>query len=132
MGQIRPSYLVCDGTVPRTKLPEVLAKVGELSKEFDLPIGNVFHAGDGNLHPLILFDERDEEQKQRTLAASTTILKACADVGGTVSGEHGVGLEKLKEVTFIFGKEDIQFLKKLKLTFDPTNIINPDKMIPAV
>lgn len=131
MGQIRPAYLVCDGTVPRNKLPEVLARVEEISKEFRLEIGNVFHAGDGNLHPLILFDERDEEEKQRTLAASTAILKACADVGGTISGEHGVGLEKLKEIAFIFSKEDLQFAKKVKQAFDPTDIVNPDKMIPA-
>jgi len=96
VGQVRPSYLCCDGTVPRTKLPEVLGKVIEIGKKYDLPIGNVFHAGDGNLHPLIMFDERDPDEKERVLKAATEILKACADAGGTISGEHGIGLEKVE------------------------------------
>jgi len=130
VGQVRPSYLCCDGTVPRTKLPEVLAKVIEIGKRYDLPIGNVFHAGDGNLHPLIMFDERDPDEKERVLKAATEILKACADAGGTISGEHGVGLEKLRETSFIFCENDLEFERKLKKAFDPDDIINPGKMIP--
>ncbi|MEW6672707.1 MAG: FAD-linked oxidase C-terminal domain-containing protein [Thermodesulfobacteriota bacterium] len=131
VGQVRPSYLCCDGTVPRTKLPEVLSKVIEIGKKYRLPIGNVFHAGDGNLHPLIMFDERDEDEKQRVLKASTEILKLCADAGGTISGEHGVGLEKLKETHFIFNEGDLQLERDIKSAFDADNILNPGKMIPA-
>jgi len=130
VGQVRPSYQCCDGTVPRTKLPEVLNKVIAIGEKYDLPIGNVFHAGDGNLHPLIMFDERDPEEKARVQKAATEILKACADAGGTISGEHGVGLEKLKETSFIFCETDLAFERTLKQAFDPNNIINPGKMIP--
>ncbi|MGD2272795.1 MAG: FAD-linked oxidase C-terminal domain-containing protein [Desulfobacterales bacterium] len=131
VGQVRPSYLCCDGTVPRTKLPEVLSQVIEIGKKYNLPIGNVFHAGDGNLHPLIMFDERDEDERNRVLKASTEILKACADAGGTISGEHGVGMEKLKETAFIFNECDLEFERQIKRAFDPDDIINPGKMIPA-
>ena len=130
VGQVRPSYLCCDGTVPRTKLPEVLAKVMEIGKKYDLPIGNVFHAGDGNLHPLIMFDERDPDEKERVLKASSEILKLCADAGGTISGEHGVGLEKLRETSFIFCEQDLEFERAIKKAFDPNDIMNPGKMIP--
>ena len=131
VGQVRPSYLCCDGTVPRTKLPEVLSQVIEIGKKYNLPIGNVFHAGDGNLHPLIMFDERDEDERQRVLKISTEILKACVDAGGTISGEHGVGMEKLKETAFIFNECDLEFERQIKRAFDPDDIINPGKMIPA-
>ena len=130
VGQVKPSYLCCDGTVPRTKLPEVLNKVMDISKKYDVPIGNVFHAGDGNLHPLIMFDERNKDELKRVLKASTDILKACVDVGGTISGEHGVGLEKLKETSFIFCENDIEFERHIKKAFDPDDFINPGKMIP--
>ena len=130
VGQLRPSYMCCDGTVPRTKLPEVLARVIAISEEFNLPIGNVFHAGDGNLHPLILFDDRDEDEVARVHKASSAILKACADAGGTISGEHGVGLEKLNETRFIFCENDLEFERKIKRAMDPTDIINHGKMIP--
>jgi glycolate oxidase len=130
VGQVRPSYLCCDGTVPRTKLPEVLSKVIEVGKKYHLPIGNVFHAGDGNLHPLIMFDERDPEEKARVHQASSEILKICADAGGTISGEHGVGIEKLKEISLIFGESDLEFARQIKKAFDPDGLINPGKMIP--
>jgi glycolate oxidase subunit GlcD len=130
VARLRPSYLVCDGTVPRTKLPEVLSKVLEVGKKYDLPIGNVFHAGDGNLHPLILFDERDKEMLARVHKAATEILKICADAGGTISGEHGIGTEKLKEMSFVFSKNDIEFMRSLKKAFDPHEMWNPGKVIP--
>ncbi len=130
VGQVRPSYLCCDGTVPRTKLPEVLSRVIEIGKKYDLPIGNVFHAGDGNLHPLIMFDERDPEERSRVLSASTEILKLCADAGGTISGEHGVGLEKLRETCFIFNESDLDLERSIRHAFDPNEILNPGKMIP--
>jgi glycolate oxidase len=130
VGQVRPSYLCCDGTVPRTKLPEVLKKVIEVGKKYNLPIGNVFHAGDGNLHPLIMFDERDPDEKARVRKASSEILKLCADAGGTISGEHGVGLEKLKETSLIFCENDLEFERGIKKAFDPEDLINPGKLIP--
>ncbi len=130
VGQVRPSYLCCDGTVPRTKLPEVLSRVIEIGKKYHLPIGNVFHAGDGNLHPLIMFDERDEDELSRALKASTEILKACADAGGTISGEHGVGIEKLKETSFVFNESDLEFERQINRALDPEDIINPGKMVP--
>ena len=131
VGQVRPSYLCCDGTVPRTKLPEVLSRVIEIGQKYNLPIGNVFHAGDGNLHPLIMFDERDEDELNRVRKASTEILKLCADAGGTISGEHGVGVEKLHEIHFIFNKADLDLERDIKRAFDPDHILNPGKMIPA-
>ena len=131
VGQVRPSYLCCDGTVPRTKLPEVLAKVMEAGKKWELPIGNVFHAGDGNLHPLIMFDERDPDELHRVHKLSSEILKICADAGGTISGEHGVGLEKLKETHLIFNEADLEYERKIKKAFDPEDLLNPGKMIPT-
>jgi len=130
VGQLYPSFLCCDGTVPRTKLPQVLSQVLEVGKKYDLTIGNVFHAGDGNLHPLIMFDERIPDQKAKVLKASSEILKLCADAGGTISGEHGVGLEKLKETSFIFCDNDLEFARGIKKAFDPDDIINPGKLIP--
>jgi glycolate oxidase len=130
VARLRPSYLVCDGTVPRTKLPEVLSKVVEVGKKYNLPIGNVFHAGDGNLHPLILFDERDKEDLAKVYKAGSEILKICADAGGTISGEHGIGMEKLKEMSFVFSKGDIDFMRSVKKAFDPSDIWNPGKVLP--
>jgi len=130
VARLRPSYLVCDGTVPRTKLPEVLGKVMEVGRKWDLPIGNVFHAGDGNLHPLILFDERDADELKRVHQAGREILKICADAGGTISGEHGIGTEKLKELSFIFSGFDIKFMQQIKKAFDPDGMWNPGKVLP--
>ncbi len=130
VARLRPSYLVCDGTVPRTKLPAVLKKVVEVGKKYSLAIGNVFHAGDGNLHPLILFDARNEDELKRVHLAGAEILRACADVGGTISGEHGVGTEKIREMSFIFSPEDLRAMKKLKMAFDPDEICNPGKVLP--
>ena len=130
VSRLRPSYLVCDGTVPRTKLPEVLAKVIEVGEKYDLPIGNVFHAGDGNLHPLILFDERDKEMLQKVHGAAAEILKICVEAGGTISGEHGIGTEKLKEMSLIFSESDFEFMRSIKRALDPYDMWNPGKVIP--
>jgi len=132
IARLRPNYLVCDGTVPRTKLPEVLTKVMEVGKKYNLVIANVFHAGDGNLHPLILFDERNEEELRKVHLAGSEILKICADAGGTISGEHGIGTEKMKEMFFVFSPQDIAAMKKVKTAFDPNNIYNPGKVLPEV
>jgi glycolate oxidase len=130
VARLRPNYLVCDGTVPRTKLPEVLRKVIEVGKKYNLDIANVFHAGDGNLHPLILFDERNEDELRRVHLAGTEILRHCVDAGGTISGEHGIGREKMKEMHFIFNSGDIAAMKKVKKAFDPEDIMNPGKIFP--
>ncbi|NWG01793.1 MAG: FAD-binding protein [Syntrophaceae bacterium] len=132
IARLRPNYLVCDGTVPRTKLPEVLTKVMEVGKKYDLAIANVFHAGDGNLHPLILFDERNEEELRKVHLAGSEIMKLCADAGGTISGEHGIGTEKKKEMFFVFTPQDIGGMKKVKMAFDPEDVYNPGKVLPEV
>lgn len=132
VARLRPNYLVCDGTVPRTKLPEVLARVMEVGKKYNLPIANVFHAGDGNLHPLILFDERNEEELKKVHLAGSEILKICAEAGGTISGEHGIGTEKKKEMFFVFTPRDISSMRKVKKAFDPEDIFNPGKVLPEV
>jgi FAD/FMN-containing dehydrogenase len=130
VGRLRPNYLVNDGTVPRTRLPETLAKVVEIGKKYKLPIANVFHAGDGNLHPLILFDERDKDELERVHAAAMEIMKLCVDMGGTISGEHGIGVEKIQGMSFIFSARDIAAMKKVKAAFDPENLFNPGKVLP--
>ena len=132
VSRLRPSYLVCDGTVPRTKLPEVLSKVLEVGKKYNLPIGNVFHAGDGNLHPLILFDERDQGDLERVHKVAAEILKICVDAGGTISGEHGIGTEKLKEMSLIFSESDMDLMRQIKKAFDPYDMWNPGKVIPPI
>ena len=132
VGRLRPNYLVNDGTVPRTRLPETLAKVVEIGRRYHLPIANVFHAGDGNLHPLILFDERDKDELERVHAAATEIMKVCAEMGGTISGEHGIGVEKLHGMSMIFTPEDIAAMKRVKAAFDPLNLLNPGKVLPDI
>jgi glycolate oxidase len=130
VARITPSYLVCDGTVPRTALPKVLRKVAEVSKKYNLMIPNVFHAGDGNLHPLILFDWRDADQKARVMKAGMEILELCVEMGGTISGEHGVGLEKIEAMRLVFSEADIRSQVRVKQAFDPKNLANPGKMFP--
>ena len=130
VARLAPSYLVCDGTVPRTALPKVLRKVAEVGKKYNLQIPNVFHAGDGNLHPLILFDWRDAEQKARVMKAGMEILQLCVEMGGTISGEHGVGLEKIDAMRLIFSEADIRSQVRVKQVFDPRNLANPGKMFP--
>jgi glycolate oxidase len=130
VARLRPSYLVCDGTVPRTRLPEALLAVKAIGEKYRLPIGNVFHAGDGNLHPLILFDDRDPEEMERVHKAGREILKICADLGGTISGEHGIGTEKMVEMSFVFREGDLEMMRNIKAAFDPQNLCNPGKVIP--
>ncbi len=130
VARLRPSYLVCDGTVPRTKLPDALRAVKEVSKKYGLPIGNVFHAGDGNLHPLILFDGRNPEELEKVHKAGTEILEAVARLGGTISGEHGIGTEKLKEMRLIFSEEDLEMMRRIKQALDPEELCNPGKLVP--
>jgi glycolate oxidase len=130
VARLRPSFLVCDGTVPRTKLPAALAAVKKVAEKYNLSIGNVFHAGDGNLHPLILFDERDAGELERVHKAGSEILKACVDLGGTISGEHGIGTEKLVEMSLIFRESDLDVIRSVKSALDPKGLCNPGKLIP--
>jgi FAD/FMN-containing dehydrogenase len=131
VARLAPSFLVCDGTVPRTALPQVLRKVAEVAEKYDLRIPNVFHAGDGNLHPLILFDWRDADQKARVMKAGMEILGLCAALGGTISGEHGVGLEKMEAMRLVLSEADIMSMRRVKAAFDPKDLANPGKMFPA-
>ncbi len=130
VARLAPNYLVNDATVPRTKLPEALAKVAEITKKYNCEHGNVFHAGDGNLHPLLLFDSRDEDQLHRVEKAGWEIMEACVKLGGTISGEHGIGLEKQEAMRMVFSEDDFRAQRALKRAFDPQNILNPGKVIP--
>jgi D-lactate dehydrogenase (cytochrome) len=131
VARLAPNYLVNDCTVPRTKLPQALATVAEITKKYGFEHGNVFHAGDGNLHPLIFFDSRDKDQLKRVKKAGWEIMQACVDLGGTISGEHGIGLEKMDAMRLVFTEDDFDAQRCLKRAFDPTNRLNPGKVIPA-
>jgi len=130
VARLRPRYLVCDGTVPRTRLPEVLRKVRDVGEKHGLPVGNVFHAGDGNLHPLILFDDRDPEELQRVHEAGREILQICVDAGGTISGEHGIGAEKIDLMTLLYTSAELAAFRKVKKALDRRGLCNPGKVIP--
>jgi glycolate oxidase len=131
LGRIAKSYLTQDGVVPRTRLPEVLRTVAEISEKYDIRIANVFHAGDGNIHPILLFDESDEEQTERVMAASGEILTKCVEVGGTITGEHGVGIEKLQFMELLFTPADLRIMRDVRALFDPNGLCNPGKIFPG-
>ena len=130
MGRIAPDLLVQDATVPRTQLPKVLATIAEIGQRYELSIANVFHAGDGNLHPNILFDRRDEDELARVEKASKEIMQACVEVGGTITGEHGVGLDKRPYMDLIHGPVTLSAMADVKEAFDPTWVCNPGKVLP--
>ena len=131
IGRISPNYLTQDGVVPRSRLPDIMHYISEVSKACNLRICNVFHAGDGNIHPLILFDERDPDQVQRAVQAGEDILMRCLELGGSVSGEHGIGVEKIPLMNKQFTPEDLQAMKDLRHVFDPQETCNPHKMFPS-
>jgi glycolate oxidase len=130
LGRLAPSYYLHDGVVPRTKLPEVMRRVMAIGQAHDLRIGNLFHAGDGNLHPIILFNPRERGIMQRVVQAGEEILHACVDVGGTITGEHGVGIEKREYMRWLFTEADLQAMQHVKNVFDPDGIMNPGKLLP--
>ena len=130
-GRISPAYMVMDGVIPRTRLPHVLQRVNEIVAAHGLRVGNVFHAGDGNLHPNILYDPRRPGEEARVVAAGAEIMKVCAEVGGSISGEHGIGLEKSDFMPFIFSEADLAFMQRLKIAFNPTGLCNPGKVFPT-
>jgi glycolate oxidase len=130
VGRLAPSYYAQDGVIPRSKLPHVLRKIDEIGQRHGFQIGNVFHAGDGNLHPLILFDERDREQLLRVIAAASEIMRLCVEQGGSLTGEHGVGMEKRDLMPLLFSDDDFAAMEKVKRVFNPDGRINPEKVIP--
>ncbi|HEY7967691.1 MAG TPA: FAD-linked oxidase C-terminal domain-containing protein [Solirubrobacteraceae bacterium] len=131
MGRISPDYYVQDGVVPRTKLPGLLRRITELSAEHGLRVGNVFHAGDGNLHPLVLYDGRVEGEPARAQRLAELILEACVDAGGSITGEHGVGTDKACSMPLLFGERDLAAMARLRAAFDPHGISNPGKVFPT-
>ena len=131
MGRLSPNYLVLDGTVPRSQLPQALARIGEIGNKYSLRIANVFHAGDGNLHPLVLYDARKPGDTDRAMQAGMEILRAGVEMGGTITGEHGVGLEKRGSMRFILTPTELSMLRGVKSVFDPLGLCNPDKIFPS-
>ena len=131
MGRVSSDYYVQDGVVPRTKLPEVLRRITELEGEYGLRVGNVFHAGDGNLHPLVLYDARVEGEPERARALAEAILEACIDAGGSLTGEHGIGVDKACSMPLLFGADDLEAMQRLRLAFDPAGLCNPGKVFPT-
>lgn len=131
VGRLSPDYYCMDGTIPRKELTHVLHSISELSKEYGLRVANVFHAGDGNLHPLILYDANQPGEFHRVEEMGGKILELCVKVGGTITGEHGVGVEKINQMCAQFKPQELQMFREVKLAFDPTGLLNPGKVIPT-
>jgi glycolate dehydrogenase FAD-linked subunit len=132
VGRISPDYYCLDGTVPRARIGEVLRFIGEMEKKYGLRCPNVFHVGDGNLHPLILFDANDADQLRRTEAFAGEVLERCVAVGGTITGEHGVGVEKINQMCAQFGDAELALFHAVKRAFDPAGLLNPGKAVPTL
>ena len=130
VGRVSPEFYVQDGVVPRTRLPYVLRRVSEICTTYNLRVGNVFHAGDGNLHPLILFDSQIPGEVERVRQAGHEILQVCAEVGGSITGEHGVGLEKQEEMALIFNATDLRIMQQVRNAWNPDQLLNPGKLFP--
>lgn len=131
-GRIAPDYYCMDGTVPRRKIGSVLSSIASMSEKYQLAVANVFHAGDGNLHPLILYDAAEEEQRQRAEEFGAEILECCILAGGTITGEHGVGIEKIDQMCSQFSIEELEQFHQLRKVFDPNGLMNPGKAIPTL
>lgn len=131
IGRLSPSYCTQDGVVPRTKVPEILRFIAEVSERHDIRVVNVFHAGDGNLHPILLFDERDTEQVQRVMLASDEILGKCIELGGSVTGEHGIGVEKISFMNRLFTDTDLAVMEDVRKVFNPNGRCSPGKLLPT-
>ncbi|HVN84887.1 MAG TPA: FAD-linked oxidase C-terminal domain-containing protein [Candidatus Binatia bacterium] len=131
VGRLAPSYCTQDGVVPRTKLPDILRAISAIGECYQLRIANVFHAGDGNIHPILLYDERDADETRRVLAAGREILEACVALGGSVTGEHGIGVEKIEQMPLIFSPTDLLVMQQLRRVFDPEQRCNPGKIFPT-
>ncbi len=131
MGRLAPDLYVHDAVVPRRKLPEILERICEIGDRHGLRLSNVFHAGDGNLHPNISFDRRDPDEMERVLAAGEEILRTCVEAGGVISGEHGIGTEKRDYMGLLFSEADLDAMKRLRAAFDPERVCNPGKVFPT-
>ncbi|HWH78825.1 MAG TPA: FAD-linked oxidase C-terminal domain-containing protein [Candidatus Binatus sp.] len=131
MGTLAPNYYVQDGVVPRSQLPEIMRRIAAISAQFDLRIANVFHAGDGNLHPNILFDMRSPGELARVVEAGAATLRACIELGGSITGEHGVGLEKKAYIGLLFTEADLEAMTRVRRVFDPDGRFNPAKLFPT-
>jgi glycolate oxidase len=131
MGRISPDYYVMDGVVPRTSLPEVLARIEGISRRSGLRVANVFHAGDGNLHPLALFDSEVPGQEELVREVGGEIMAICAEVGGSLTGEHGIGFEKKEYMGLIFSDGDLEAMARTKRALDPSGLCNPGKVFPT-
>lgn len=130
VGRISQDYLVQDGVVPRSQLSKALGEIGKLSLEYETSVANVFHAGDGNLHPLILFDGRDAKNLEKAEQLAGRILRLCIEMGGSITGEHGIGVEKLKYLPVMFSDADIGMMRSIRKQIDPLEIANTGKMLP--
>ncbi len=131
VGRLAPNYATHDGVVPRTRLPDILRAISAIADRYHLRIGNVFHAGDGNIHPIILFDERDADEVRRSIEAGRDILRACVEMGGSLTGEHGIGAEKQREMPLLFSPDDLIAMTELRRVFDPAERSNPNKVFPT-
>jgi glycolate oxidase len=131
MGRISPAYYVQDGVIPRTRLAEVLRQIDGLAADYRLRVANVFHAGDGNLHPLVCYDNRVEGEAARAEELAGLIIKACVDAGGSITGEHGVGIDKKAYMPSMFAEEDLATFQRLRCAFDPDGLANPGKVMPT-
>jgi glycolate oxidase len=131
MGRIAPAYYVQDGVIPRTRLAEVLRKIEAMASDYKLQVANVFHAGDGNLHPLVCYDAAREGEPQRAEELAGLIIKACVDAGGSITGEHGVGVDKKAYMPSMFSEEDLATFQRLRCAFDPAGLANPGKVMPT-
>ncbi|MGD9254931.1 MAG: FAD-linked oxidase C-terminal domain-containing protein, partial [Chromatiales bacterium] len=132
VGRISPDYYCMDGTIPRHRLPDVLRRMGEMSHEFGLRVANVFHAGDGNLHPLILYDANKGNELEKAEEFGGKILELCVEVGGTITGEHGVGTEKINQMCVQFQALELSQFHAVKEAFDPHGLLNPGKAVPTL
>ena len=131
LGRIAPNYYILDGVVPRSKLVEVMGRVAEISERYNLPVANVFHAGDGNLHPLLLFDERIPGARENVLAAGAEMMRACVELGGALSGEHGIGFEKRQFMPWLYNETDLENMERLRPVFGNVGDFNPCKLLPT-
>jgi len=130
VGRLAPSYCTQDGVVPRTRVPDIVRAIAAAGERHQIRIGNVFHAGDGNIHPILLFDERDPGEVERVLAAGRDILEACVALGGSITGEHGIGVEKAAQMPLLFSPDDLLAMTRLRAVFDPAQRANPHKIFP--